>query len=197
MWVSPRQLAGPWTRATDAAPFSPRYLASMTSDSTGAVYVAGGILALGGNVRPTANDVWMSVDGGVTWTSQFAGGTAPGQRGVSLLVSGAPSQLLWMTGVDTGVNPSVYYPDSWASSDSGKTWGRATGAASFGPRDDANGEVFGNGMLVVTGGYTSGGGGLPAQILNDGQLNVAVGAHESGGRCGREGRCLHAVSCCV
>jgi hypothetical protein len=168
VWYSTNKLSGAWVRATAAASWSPRYLASMTSDSTGVLYIAGGILSFVG-VRPSANDVWMSVNKGVDWSVRSTGNDSPGQRGVSLLLSGAPSQLLWLTGVNTGVTPSTYYADSWASSDSGTTWGQATGAAAFGPRDDANGEVFLNGIIVITAGYREG---QTDEILNDGQLNT-------------------------
>ena len=114
----------------------------MIADTAGSLYVAGGILALSGT-RPTTNDVWRSTNGGSTWTVMFSGAASasgPGRRGVSLLVSGAPSQLLWMTGVNTGTTPeSTYWADVWSSSDAGSTWGVSTTAAPFGARDDVNG----------------------------------------------------------
>ena len=142
----------------------------MTSDlSSGSIFIAGGILAAGGTTRATADDVWQSTDQGATWSRRYAGSSSgPGGRGVSLLLSDAPSQLLWLTGVNTGVSPSVYYADLWASSDAGTTWGAATTASAFGTRDDANGEVMGNGILVVTAGFREVG--TQTETLNDGQM---------------------------
>jgi hypothetical protein len=169
VWSSINQLQGKWTLATANAPWAPRFLASMTSDSTGTLYIAGGILAFAGVTRAAANDVWRSTNGGVGWTPQFTGAGGPAQRGVALLLSGAPSQLLWTTGVNTGVSPSVDFADSWASSDGGATWGQANPLSVFGRRDDANGEVMGNGILVITAGFRSALGPVPQETLNDGQ----------------------------
>ena len=156
-----------WSEQTPAGDFPAVYLASMTSDASNALYLAGGILDLTGNPRQSTAAVWRSGNQGRTWFEMSNGySTLTGQpnsagaRGVSILLNSDVGQLIWMTGVNTGYanggtgNPEAYYKDVWASTNGGRTFNPVSLNTPFGRRDDANAEITTGGLIVLAGGYS-------------------------------------------
>jgi hypothetical protein len=55
-----------WIEQTSYAEFEPRYLPSMTGDTNGYIYLAGGVLDASGPTRRSSSEVWMSNNQGRT-----------------------------------------------------------------------------------------------------------------------------------
>ena len=158
-----------WRLQSDSAPFPPVYQASMTADSTGRLYLVGGVLQMNkANPRMTSSEVWSSTTQGRTWSPMLSGFDSQGQplgpsaRAAAQLLAMPTGQLLWMTGVNPGltVGDSVdsYLKDTWISSSQGRGWGGLTlpGPGSFGRRADARAVVTAEGVLWLAAGYSGG-----------------------------------------
>ena len=149
-----------WTRMA-ATNLPPRYSPNVVVDAKGKLYVIGG--ASEGTVA--MRDVWVSTNNGASFTQPT---TAPpfmtGGRGRTkgLLLSRRSlvlgKDILW---VGLGYNNVAQFNDVWASSDDAATWVVVTAMAPFPRRDAAGAEVTASGLLVVTGGQTTG------EVLND------------------------------
>ena len=172
-----------WTPQTTDAPFTPVYLANMVGDTTGAIYIAGGIIdlnGLNGNPRRSTGDVWMSRTQGRTWTQQHYGRNSetnlpsgPGERAVSILLNTQTNALIWLTGVNSGLGQNdpaeSYQKDVWVSTNNGRNFHPVNLQTPFGRRDDANAEITDAGLIVLAGGYSGTGQGLEStgEVYND------------------------------
>ena len=174
VWVSNDGMR--WTEQTPAAEWDPRYLASMVGDSTGAIYIAGGILLSNADRRTTSGEVWRSVNQGRVWrqvNTEDTIASGAGVRAVSLLLRSGNDRLIWMTGVNSGyvgTDYESYNKDVWASTNQGRTFYPVNLNSAFGRRDDANGEITDAGLIILAGGYA---GTLTGEIYNDGQPQPA------------------------
>lgn len=132
-----------WSMVTGTAPFRPR-------DGAGLVYAFGRLWLLGGwdpagpaewASSPTTNEVWVSDDGGATWSAVLAHDQAPPSTGPTarfgprhtagwLRHEVAGTEYLYVIGGDI-FNGGT--PDVWRSAD-GTHWEQVTSAAAFGPR---------------------------------------------------------------
>ena len=162
-----------WTNQGEAA-WDPVYKPSMTGDSAGTIYLAGGILDLNANPRRSSGAVWMSSSQGRSWRQVSTGYdprtgmmTGPGERAVSILLSMPSNALLYMTGVNTGVGtgdrPESYQKDVWVSTNQGRAFDPINLNAPFGRRDDASAVVTVGGIVAMVGGYGGTGDGLQRQ----------------------------------
>jgi hypothetical protein len=161
-----------WYEQTAQAEWAPRYLASMVGDSTGAIYIAGGILQSFADRRATSGEVWRSINQGRVWrqiNTEETIASGAGNRAVSLLLRAGSDRLIWMTGVNSGyvgTDYESYYKDVWASTNLGRNFYAVNLNTPFGRRDDANGEITDAGLMILAGGYA---GTLTGEIYNDGQ----------------------------
>ena len=162
VWMSTNGFV--WSEQSAAAEFDPVYLASMTGDSMGNLFIAGGVLEIGGNPRMSSGRVWMSTaaSAGRQWRMMSdavdANGVSsgPGARAVSILLSTPRNELLWLSGVNTGTytnNPLSYRSDVWVSTNQGRSFNPITLNSAWGRRDDANAEITTGGLTVLAAGY--------------------------------------------
>ena len=174
-----------WTEQTAAGEFEPVYLANMVGDSTGYIYLAGGILDDQGNPRRSTGSVWQSTNAGRTWRQMSSGYSpqtglpnGPGERAVSILLNSDTNTLIWLTGVNTGYGtndrPESYQKDVWVSTNLGRTFDPVNLNTPFGRRDDSNAEIASSGLMVLAGGY--GGTGQGQERTNE-IYNVPLTAH--------------------
>ena len=125
-----------WTQINIAsASFSSRFSFAAVIDSNGYMYAIGGL-----NSGSLNNDVWRSVDGGVTWVEVDVAGDIFSAR--YALGGVAANNCIYVIG---GVDSSVVY-DMWVSCDWGATWKEITLLSSF----DG---VFNNNNVFVGGDY--------------------------------------------
>ncbi|CAM6054536.1 unnamed protein product [Sphagnum tenellum] len=118
-----------WTVVSDQtsnAPF-PRSGHNSVVDSSGALLVIAGSTA-GNETAVELNDVWKSVDGGVTFTNVVSSAGFPARDSASLLsfyTSNTTVASLYILGGNNG-DQSVRFTDVWASSNNGLTWVQQT-----------------------------------------------------------------------
>ena len=161
-----------WQLQGSAAPVPARKFASATSDRANNLYVLGGHEC---DTWATRYDVWRSNNQGRSWTQQTSQASVSGPA-VGILLSvpvadGAKSRysfgeaLLYTTGWDGGVEVNQVY----LSTNQGSNWMQYRTAAAFSSRDDANGEVTKDGLIIVVGGKReyNVGGNLTTDYMND------------------------------
>ena len=152
-----------WKVQGSATPLPARKFAAATSALNGDLYILGGHQC----DWPILYDVWRSTNQGVTWGRQAAQiGVSGPAVGLLLSVPVAQDAKISYPGLNealvytTGWNGIVDYNEVYMSTTQGSTWLSYQHAAAFSPRDDANGEVTRDGLLIVVGGkheYTVGG----------------------------------------
>ncbi len=132
-----------WSMIAGRAPFRPR-------DGAGLVHAFGRLWLLGGwdpagpaawSNLPTTNEVWVSDDGGVTWTEVLPHDSAPPATGPTARF-GPRHTAGWLRHEVDGVEYLYVIggdifnggtPDVWRSAD-GQSWEEVTSAAPWGPR---------------------------------------------------------------
>ena len=150
--------------ATTISP--PRKFAAGMADMADRLYVLGGIQC---DNWQLLRDLWMSTDSGVHWTRQTTALPMRGPSvGILLDVPTAPRSNLGFSDAlvyTTGWDNSIDHNDVWLSTDRGVNWQQVNAGAAFTNRDDGNGEVTRDGIIVIVGGKR---GVLDnAEILND------------------------------
>jgi len=136
-----------WTRLLLAAPWSRRADHSSVTLPDGSIVLMGGRdAALGaGNGK---NDVWLSTDGGATWTEQT--GSAPWEARFAHKSVVLPDGSIILTG---GVDSSLTEKnDVWRSTDKGETWERLTANAAWSARSYHSGVVLPDSSIILMGG---------------------------------------------
>ena len=181
-----------WNQQADAAEFEPVYYPSMASDTSGYVYLAGGILQLNSSPRYSSREVWRSTDLGRNWRLMSSGYNhrtgmpmGPAARAVSALIATPSNALLYMTGVntETSINnsPDSYFEDVWASTNQGRTFDPINLNTQFGRRDDTRVDITSSGIVAMAGGYGGWPGNLwPSIIYTDVWASVNGGYTWSG-----------------
>jgi hypothetical protein len=119
-----------WSLVATSAPFLPRAGLSLISHG-GAIYAIGG--ESNPNTSPTTHDdIYKSVDGGVSWTSVPAGARFSPRKNFSAF---SMRGCLWVVGGQAVVSGTpTYYQDVWKSCDDGVSWVRTVEAATFADR---------------------------------------------------------------
>ena len=129
-----------------------RKFSSAITDSTDRIFLLGG---------QTCNwvqlyDLWSSTDQGRSWTAQNTALPVSGPiAGVFLNVPTASRANLPITEAliyTSGWDGNSDYNDVFISTNKGTTWQTVNRGAAFTNRDDANGEVTRDGLIVVMGG---------------------------------------------
>ena len=154
-----------WRMQGNTAPLPARKFGAAISDGAGNLYVMGGHSCTD---WATQYDVWMSTNQGSSWQVRNSQVTVSGPAvGILLSVAVAPGVLAQnrFTFRDalvytTGWNGAVDYNEVYISTNQGTSWHTYFSAASFSARDDANGEVTRDGLIIIVGGkheYTVGG----------------------------------------
>ena len=143
-----------WLLRGSANPTPARKFASAISDSANNLYILGGHRC---SDWQTQYDVWMSANQGATWQQQTANSNVDGPAvGILLNIPVAAratglnfrDALLYTTGWNGGID----YNTVFLSVNQGRNWVKYPGAAAFSARDDANGEVTKEGLIVIVGG---------------------------------------------
>lgn len=151
----------PWTRTTASLSpaFKPRDGAQLLY-LKGALYLLGGWQPVGFLGKDTTNEVWKSVNGGVTWSLLLAHDdrmdwqTGPRWRRRHMHAVTVHKDQLYIIGGDTADERWPHYPtDVWSSPD-GVKWTRRTTNAAWGPRVLHMAASF-QGKLYVMGGQTN------------------------------------------
>lgn len=151
----------PWTRKTASisAYFRPRDGAQLLYLNK-ALYLLGGWKPWGWLGKDTTNEVWKSVNGGVTWSLILPHSdtvhweTGPRWRRRHMHAVTVHKGLLYVIGGDTSDEKWPTYPtDVWSSPD-GVKWTRRTNHAEWGPRVLHMAASF-NDKLYVMGGQTN------------------------------------------
>ena len=101
---------------------------SSTVDSTtGYLYVVGGFSDDDGDYGTMMNDVWKSVDGGVTFTMVVDAAPFIERTSASLIMTN--NGVMYMFG-GTNIDWTITYADVWTSSNYGLTWTQVTADSS-------------------------------------------------------------------
>ena len=141
------KFTAPWTKVSSIPGWSARY------DQSNVVLPDGSILLIGGSNGPCKNDVWRSINNGVTWTPMTASAGWSARFGHTSVVMPDGSIVL-MGGVGyLGNNPKN---DVWRSTDNGTTWAPMTASAGWSARYDHTSVVMPDGSIVLMGGYAAG-----------------------------------------
>lgn len=137
-------------KANDANYWSGRSNLAAVSLSNGKIVIMGGRAA--GNVLK--NDVWNSVDNGVTWTKIVENASWSARHRMGAVVLSDDSIVL------IGGYSGTYTTDVWRSTDGGTTWvqmkANGTPGLTVGSVNSNNIAVLPNDAIVVMGGYSGG-----------------------------------------
>ncbi|WP_407355724.1 PKD domain-containing protein [Methanolobus sp. WCC5] len=135
---------GPWTELTPGAEWGARY------DHSSVALPDGSILIMGGHDGGRKNDIWRSMDNGVTWIRLISSAewTARYRHSSVVLPDGS---IVIMGGNDGGRKNDV-----WRSTNNGITWTQLTETAEWSGRERHSSVVLPDGSIVITGGYVTG-----------------------------------------
>ncbi len=136
-----------WTLQTAEAPWSARV------GHRAAVRLDGGLFVMGGRDNQYRNDVWRSLDQGITWEAVTA--NADWRRRGGHAVATLPDGSLVVMGGSVAVpggHDGAPARDVWRSLDQGVTWEERTAAAGWAARMEHAAAVLPDGSLVVMGG---------------------------------------------
>jgi hypothetical protein len=153
-----------WSELTSSASWDRRSYFAMVVRTDGALVLAGGR----GFNDVYRNEVWMSADGGSTWSAlaNSASWSAHGLHAMVVRLDGA----LVLSGGYNSAGP-VFQNDVWMSADGGGTWSSLVSAASWDAR-------YGHTMIMRSDGalVTAGGSGENAEMRNDIWISVDGGS---------------------
>ena len=139
-----------WTQQTASAEWSGRGIHSSVSMPDGSIVLMGGYDDIDTECK---NDVWRSVDNGVTWTLQTASaGWSP--RAGHTSVAMPDSSIVLMGGADITTDDNKN--DMWRSVDNGVTWTQLTASAGWSPRAYHTSVALADGSIVLMGGEAGG-----------------------------------------
>ena len=136
-----------WTRRTASAGWTGRYGHAAVALPDGSIVLAGGMADSG-----CLADAWRSTDQGATWTRVTAspGWAARFDHSAVALADGS----IVLTG-GTNADKSVYYADTWRSTDRGATWTRVNASAGWSARARHVSVALADGSIVLIGGYAA------------------------------------------
>jgi hypothetical protein len=126
--------------------WTPRYYHSCVVLSDDSIILLGGY---DGNLK---NDVWVSVNQGISWRilTTSAGWSARIQHSSVVMSDGS---IVLMGGYDS----SGYKNDVWRSTDGGSTWTQQTASASWSARSQHGSVVMSDGGIILTAGLSGAG----------------------------------------
>ena len=128
-----------WQQQTSNAGFSARSGLMLVADKHRTLYVSAGL---------NQQDVWKSIDQGVTWAPVTT--TAPWSGRMSHCYMIDSNDVHYIMGGYNDVS-STYYNDVWKSLDQGLTWSLVTASAGWAPRF-CTGGIDHNDIIYVVGG---------------------------------------------
>jgi len=131
----------------NASAFPGREEHTMNVMSDDSIVVMGGY----GGISTLYNDVWHSVNNGVTWHQHTTGSPWWSVRANHVGVLTHAGVLLLIGGGYQG--SSTYYNDVYYSTDYGQTWGLKTAAGEFSGRLSHAGCVLADNTIIISGGY--------------------------------------------
>jgi len=144
---------GKWELMTSAAPWEKRYGHAAVINSMNSIFVIGGFFADKASGRVECfNDVWVSEDLGVTWTSVVRRAAWSGRYQHAAAVN-KRDELFVVGGLDVDLER---YSDTWRSKDSGRTWSVVDRAGAWTPRYEHAVVVDRKNSLYVIGGMSTG-----------------------------------------
>jgi uncharacterized delta-60 repeat protein len=138
----------PWTEQTASAGWGARDSFSSLAMPDGSIVIMGGW----GNTD--LNDVWRSTDKGVTWTelNANAGWVARDSQSSVVMPDGS---IVLMGGENS--DGSIYYNDTWRSTNEGTTWTEVNASAGWTARYGQSSVSMPDGSIVLMGGYDNSG----------------------------------------
>ena len=134
-----------WTKLTEHAEWPGRIRHTSVVLPDGSIILMGG---LGDGWKPL-NDVWRSVDNGVTWTQQP---TPPWEARDGHSSDVLPDGSIVLMGGNNGTHP---LNDVWRSADQGATWTLQTPWAAWYPRSHHGSVVVPDGSIILMGGESN------------------------------------------
>ena len=130
-----------WTQQTASAGWLARY------GHTSVAMRDGSVVLMGGSVGDLQNDVWRSMDNGITWQQMTANaGWSPRYLHSSVVM---PDGSIVLMGGGYGKN------DVWRSMDYGATWTQVNSSAGWSARSGHTSVVMSDGSIVLMGGLDS------------------------------------------
>lgn len=132
-----------WSVLTSDPGFSARYYHTMNVLPDGSIVTIGGYADAEGRL----NDVWRSVDGGLTWM-QMTGNAEWSERSGHTSAALPDGSLVLMGGYTT-----TYMNDVWRSEDNGATWALVNASPGWDARRIFAAVAMPDGSIVLTGGY--------------------------------------------
>lgn len=142
-------LGGSWSQVSADAGFPGR------SAFASAVLADDSVLVMGGHSAGVyLGDVWRGTGEGVFWALVVASAPWGGRWAHTAAVVPGSGLVIVLGGQVAGTLTN----DVWTSSNAGASWTQVTGSAAWSPREYCALAAFSGGVLVLAGGYTSGGG---------------------------------------
>jgi PKD repeat protein len=141
--------ADPWVITNTSSGWIKRSAGATVALPDGSVLMIGGA-STGGS--PAFNDTWRSIDNGTSWNRVNASGGWLPRYGL-MAVTAADGSVILTGGVNDGT--SVYFNDTWRSTDKGSTWTRMNASSGWQPRYWHRTVAMGDGSVVLLGGTGS------------------------------------------